>query len=370
MVQMLTQKQIDGIKEVGRHACGGGLYLAISEAGGRAYLVRLTLPTGKRTWRTLGDASRMTLTVARREVALAAGRAEEAKSWRTFADAAADHLAGHKTVWRSPIHRHQWEQTLDDYVLPTLGAVRVDRVTVDHVASILEKLRDRPETLRRVRGRIGAVIDSEAARLRTPLVNPADARWLPPALKMLMRKTKGAGRVEHHEAPTLSELRAVWPKLKAAPAHRLLKWVMLTACRVTEARLATWDEIDLKAGTWTIPPERMKAEREHVVPLTSEALAVIGDKPGKGLLFPTRNGKPMSIDTPRIRLQRMIGRDVTAHGVRSTFRDWALDSGQDRQLAEIQLAHSLGDVEAAYLRSSGVSRRLKMMQAWASALCG
>jgi len=248
---------------------------------------------------------------------------------------------------------------------------------VDMVSTILRRLSDKPETMRRVRGRIAALIDAEAARLTSPIINPADARWLPKAVRMAMSKTKGAGKVRHHEAPTLLELKTIWPRLgDKAPAHLLLRFLVLTAARVSEARLGSWDEIDLSDRIWTVPAHRMKAGEEHKVPLSDAAVAVLeaASARARGLhspyLFPALSGGPLALDSARQRLRRMVGRAVTAHGLRSTFRDWVLETGKDRQLAELSLAHTLSGVEAAYARSKAIELRRVLMQQWADEVHG
>lgn len=369
-----SQRDADRIKDAGRHPLGDGLYLQI-QGSARRYVVRFIDARKKRVWRTIGDAAVMQLAEARRQATDKVSAPTVVPKFRTLSAVAAEHMAEHAGLWKNPAHRQQWQSTLATYVLPELGAVPVDELTVDMVASVLRPLMadGKIETLRRVRGRIETLINAEAARLQTPIINPADKKWLSKAMVTTMSKAKGPGRVEHHEAPTIAQLQALWPRLEGSPAHLVLKWVTLTACRVTEAREAVWTEINRETRVWTVPAERMKVERPHQVPLCDEAMAVL-DLAAKGaqspLLFPGPSGGPISEDTARQRLQRLTKSKVTVHGIRSTFRDWAADTGESGELAELALAHTPDKVTAAYRRTGALEQRRPMMERWAAVVVG
>lgn len=370
ITQIMRSFEVDRIKEVGRHPIGQSLYLGVTPTA-RRYLVRFTDADGRRAWKTLGNANVMTLAEAR---ALAARAPDEAKSklmsqsqLRAFATVADEVITMNWSAWKHQAHRRQWRQTIDDYAVPVLGALNIGDIRTEDVAAVLRPLwLEKHETARRLRARIEAIIHHEFARTGELKLNPAD-------IKLQRRLLPHVRRTEprHHEAPTLIELRALWPRLQQAPAHLALKWIILTVCRTGEAEKALWSEIDEPGACWTIPLLHGKT-RSHRVPLIEPALTVLreaADRSKSEYLFPNDHGQPLAQDSLRQRLARMLGRRVTVHGIRATFRTWAEETGKDRVISEMALAHVVesGTVRA-YQRADLFEARRRLMQEWWAAL--
>jgi integrase len=304
----------------------------------------------------------------------------------TFAEAAAMLIESKRPGWRNAKHSAQWGNTLRDYVLPRIGKLHPQAVTVEHVLACLRPIwTEKPETASRVRQRVEAVLDYCAAHGWRDDANPA--RWRG-KLKALLPEPSKVKRVVHH--PALPYVRApeFYRALSERPgmAARCLEFVMLTACRSGEARGATWREFDLAAGLWTIPGERMKAGKEHVVPLPEPVLALLASLPrleGCPYVFFSPHGNALSDMALTALLRRMhaedvaaggqgwidpaTGRTITAHGLRATFRDWAgEESHHPREVIEHALAHRLKDkAEAAYARGTLMEKRRRLMSDWA-----
>ncbi len=283
----------------------------------------------------------------------------------TFKQAAKDHIAVHEKGWRSAKHSKEWVDTLATYVHPTIGALPVGAINVDLVLQVLRPIWERiPDTAGRVRGRIEMVLDACAARGLREETNPA--RWS--VLKHLLPKPSKVKPKEHHDALPFEQVGAFMAELRKldGPAPRALEFAVLTAARAGEVRLATWEEV--KGDTWVIPASRMKAGKEHRVPLCARALEILEDMPrtSSELIFPGHGG-PAGL---RRVLERM-GVDTTVHGFRSTFRDWCgARSNFPREVAEMALAHRIGNAtEQAYLRDDLFAKRRRMMDAWC-AFCG
>jgi integrase len=298
-----------------------------------------------------------------------------AKPLATFAQVAEMYLTAHAPSWRSETHRRQWRQTLDDYVLPALGKKGVAAIAVGDVMGIVEPLwHSKPETASRVRGRIESLLDYATARGWRKGDNPA--RWRGHLANLLPARAKVAA-VEHHPAMPWQNVAAYLTELtkRSGTAAQALAFAVLTAARSGEARGATWDEMDLTAAIWTIPPSRMKAAREHRVPLADAALAVLreaanlrqSDDPA-ALVFPGASGsKPLS----DVALAKQVPSGATVHGFRSAFRTWAGETtSYPREVIEMALAHRTGDaVEQAYARGDLFQRRKRLMEEWAT-YCG
>jgi integrase len=342
----LTVKQIAELSAIGRHRVSEGLYLRVT-AHGRYWDARITVD-GKRSWKAIGDAATMSVVIARK---LAGAQAEKVPTnrSRTVGVVWAEYIERHCDSWKSAIHLRQWNQSGDDYVLPIIGERRIDELRPEHIANVLTDLwKTKHETARRIRGRLQLVIDYEFARLGLMLANPADLRFIKPLMPRVRQSE------DHHAAPTMNELRKLYQALGEDVSHRCLRWVILTACRTTEARLARSSEV--KDGVWTVPASRMKAGREF------KTLAPwVPDE--KGLLFAI-NGEALSLNGMRgILVKRNL--PFTVHGIRSTFSDWATQKGYDSRLIEAQLAHSDKDkVRAAYQRSDLLEQRVVLMQHW------
>jgi integrase len=296
----------------------------------------------------------------------------------TFRAVTNAYLAAHEAGWRNPKHRAQWRATLKTYVFPHFGELPVADVNTGHVMAALEPIwREKAETASRLRGRIEAVLDYAAARGWRTGENPA--RWRGHIANLLPRRSKIA-RVEHHAALPWQDISAFLIDLRSRDGlgARALEFAILTAARTGEVLGARWSEINLDEAVWTVPAKRMKAGQEHRVPLSDAALAIVrallplrpaDDAEGKAFVFPgARRSRPLSGMAMLMLLRRMGRADLTAHGFRSTFRDWAAEcTGYAREVAEAALAHTLRDkVEAAYRRGDLFEKRRRLMDDWAA----
>ena len=375
----------------GFYGDGQGLNLRVDPTGSRRWVQRLVIRSKPRTL-GLGGYPLVSLKEAR-EKALANRRqaraggdplAEKrrARTTPTFAQAAAKVIELHRPSWSSTRSAAQWESSLRDYALPHIDSKPVDLVTTADVMGILQPIwSDKPETARRVRQRISTVMKwviSQGYRLDNP-AGEAIGAALP----------KQNGIKIHHRAlphPEVAKAIAAIQASDAYPATKLcFEFIVLTACRSGEVRLATWNEINLDAATWTIPPERMKAKREHRVPLSNHALEILleaqrlssnqeGTNGEEGtntpaLVFPSLTGRPLS-DNTISKLLRDLKVPAVPHGFRSSFRDWAAEcTNAPREVMEAALAHIIKDkAEAAYARSDLFDRRRRLMNQWADYL--
>jgi integrase len=288
----------------------------------------------------------------------------------TFATAAQGYIRSQGPGWRNAKHAGQWTSTLATYVFPIFGHLPVRSIDTELVLKALEPIwTEKPETASRVRGRIESVLDWAKARKMRDGENPA--RWRGHLDKLLPKRSK-VRRVEHHAALPFSALPEFIARLNAQEgvAARALAFAILTAARTGETIGAKWDEIELAAKVWTVPASRMKAGKEHRVPLTPAALAILeqaADRRENDYLFPGSRGAGLSNMSFLMLLRRMGRGDLTAHGFRSSFRDWAAErTSFPREVAEAALAHTLPDkVEAAYRRSDLFDKRRRLMEAWA-----
>lgn len=387
----LSARTVSALKEPGRHADGGGLYLSISPDGSRRrwiFLFRWREPgqTGAGKLREMGlgsanPSSANSVSLARaRELATAArahlaeGRnplvmrqAEPEKKVPTFSEMAEEVIVSLETGWRNPKHRAQWRTTLTQYCEP-IRSVPVDQVATDHVLGILKPIWTKiPETASRLRGRIEKVLDAARAKGLRTAENPA--RWrghLDHLLPKQQKLTRG-----HHKALPYPELPAFMVRLResGSVSALCLEFTILTAARSGEAMGACWSEFDLERGIWTVPKERMKAGREHRVPLTvrtREILAGLSEARRSELVFPgTKPARPLSNMALEMLMRRMKV-DATVHGFRSAFRDWAAEqTSAPREVAEAALAHTNKDkVEAAYFRTDLFEKRRALMDQW------
>jgi integrase len=300
----------------------------------------------------------------------AAARLERAKVM-TFRQCADAYIRAQSPGWRNPKHAKQWPSTLASYVYPVFGDLPVQAVDVGLVMRVLEPIwTEKPETASRVRGRIESVLDWATARGHRTGENPA--RWRGHLDNLLPRRSK-VSPVEHHAALPYAELPGFMAELRRQPgvAARALEFSVLTAARTGEVIGATWSEIDLKGRLWTIPGERMKAGREHRVPLTDRALAIVEEvlelREGDFVFPGGRAGRPLSGMAFLMLLRRMGRGELTAHGFRSTFADWHAErTGFPAEVREMALAHVVGDkVEAAYRRGDLFQKRRQLAAAWA-----
>jgi len=377
-INRLNARAVATITKSGRHADGGGLYLSISPNGGRRW-VFLYRWHGKPTEIGFGSARDVTLARARELAGQARGKlaeginpkdARRSSVGATFGECADRLIEAMRPAWRNGKHAAQWEMTLRDYAAP-LRRLPVDKITTDDVLLVLKLLwNDKPETASRLRGRIERVLDAAKAQGLRNGENPA--RWrghLDQLLPKRQRLTRG-----HHAAMSYAEVPAFMSALQArqATAALALEFAILTAARSGEVLGARWDEFDLDRAVWTIPGTRMKAGREHRVPLLRRALKIpkaMHEARSGDFVFPGHKpGRPLSAMALEMVLRRMKIEDATVHGFRSAFRDWAAEcTNFPNEVCEAALAHVIENkVEAAYRRGDLFDKRRKLMEAWAA----
>lgn len=312
--------------------------------------------------------------IEERDRARAATRLEAARAV-TFRDAAERYIAAHRAGWKNAKHAAQWTATLDAYTFGVLGSLPVAAVDVGLVLKVLEPIwTAKPETAARVRGRIEAILDWATARGLRVGENPA--RWRGHLDKLLPARAKVA-RVKHHAALPYADLPAFMVALRsvAGIAARALEFAILTAARTGEVIGARWSEVDLDAALWTVPADRMKAGREHRVALAGRALEILRDAAAHqqgDFIFPGAKPKqPLSNMALLAVLKRMGRTDLTTHGFRSTFKDWASEqTAFPGEVTEMALAHVVTDkVEAAYRRGDLLQKRRDLAATW-SGYCG
>jgi integrase len=377
-INRLNARAVATLTENGRHADGGGLYLSISPNGGRRW-VFLYRWHGKPTEIGFGSARDVKLARARELAKDARGRLAEGinpKQARrplegaTFGECADRLIAAMRPSWRSSKHAAQWETSLREHAAP-LRRLPVHAIMTDDVLSVLKPLwNEKQETASRLRGRIERVLDAAKAQGLRCGENPA--RWrghLDQLLPQRQRLARG-----HHAAMGHDKVPAFVGDLQsregtAAPA---LEFTILKAARMGEVLGARWDEFDLERAVWTVPAHRMKGGREHRVPLSARAIAIVKSlrhaDGGEFVFAGHKPGKPLSGEALRMVLRRMKVHGVTVHGFRSAFRDWAAEcTGFSNEVCEAALAHVIENkTEAAYRRSDLFEKRRKLMEAWAS----
>jgi integrase len=384
----LSALEVGRLSKVGNHAVGGvaGLYLYINDKGARSWVLR-TMVGDKRRHMGLGgfpdvplaqakekarkardDISNGVDPIVQRKVALSALRAQQATE-KTFKEAAQGYLDAHSESWKNPKHAAQWANTLETYAYPIMKNLLVRDVAQEHVLAVLEPIwKTKNETASRLRGRIESVLDWSTVRKYRSGENPA--RWKG-HLDMLLPAPSKVQKVTHHKALPITEMSTFMAALrqKEGLAARALEFTILCASRSGEVRGATWTEIDLENAIWTIPADRMKAGKEHRVPLSDAALQVLNNLPkfkDNPLVFPAPRGGEMS-DMTMTAVMRRMEVNAVPHGFRSTFRDWAGErTNYSREVAEQALAHAIGNqVEAAYRRGDALEKRRQMMKDWA-----
>ena len=363
----------------GRHGDGRGLFLYVKPTGARSWVLRYQVQ-GRRHDLGLGAYPDVTLAMARekateaRRMILAGddpiSKRRQAQP-KTFKDAALELIENKRSGWKNAKHAAQWTSTLEAYVFPTLGNMQVTKIaTADVVGALKPIWSQKPETANRVRQRIEAVLDYASALGIREGDNPA--RWRGHLDNLLPNPTK-VRAVKHHPALPHSDIPDFMSALstRKGVSARALTFTILTAVRSGETRGMTWAEVDLDNGVWTIPAQRMKAAKEHRVPLTLTAIAQLGERGADtDLVFgsETKTGKPISDMSMTALLRRMEYNGITVHGFRSTFRDWAGETTSfPREVIEAALAHGIKDkAEAAYARSDLFDKRRDLMQASAN----
>lgn len=373
----LSATQATKIRTPGRHSDGGGLYLFVDQHGRRRWIF-MYARNGKRTELGLGGGRDLSLANARveatklREVLAGGGdpKSERAKNDRipTFGECADAYVEVMKPSWRNAKHAAQWTMTLTKYANSVRGK-QVDEIGTQDVLDVLQSLWKRtPETAERLRGRIENVLDAAKAKGHRSGDNPA--RWrghLDQLLPKRQRLSRG-----HHAALAYDTVPDFMASLRgrSAVAARALEFTVLTAARSGEVLGAMWNEIDLDKKVWAIPPTRMKAGREHRVPLSPRAMEIVDAMRKLGTesyVFPgPKPKKPLSSMAMAMLLRRMKA-EITVHGFRSTFRDWASETtGFPHEVCEMALAHTIGNkAEAAYRRGDLFDKRRNLMEAWA-----
>lgn len=395
---MLTELKIKNAKE-GYFLDGDGLYLQVSKSGAKSWIYRYQL-NGRRREMGLGSLADVSAKDARRRAAearsmvldkidpvehrkqqaiVAAEIASKAKAGAvTFKDAAIEYIKDNRGGWKNAKHAAQWENTLATYAYPVIGEKPVGEVDTDLVLEVLKPIwGTRTETAKRLRGRIERVLSfAKVKKYRDGEYNPAAWRG---HLAVVLPSPSSVRPHKHHPALPYDEMSEFMGKLRGHEGVSVLclEFVILTACRSGEALKAKWDEVDMEKGVWVIGASRMKARKEHRVPLSAAALAVL-EKAKKmrhtDYVFPgVRSGKPMSDMSLTMLLRRLqessnTRAKITVHGFRSAFRDWAAEvTHYPGEMAEMALAHVVGNkVEAAYRRGDMFEKRREMMADWAA----
>ena len=374
----LSAARVRTEKRVGRHADGNGLYLVVEPSGNKRWIQRLTI-RGRRTDLGLGGWPLVSLAEAReraienRKTARSGGDPLAEKrnaSVPTFSEAADRVIALNAPTWRHPKTEVQWRSSLKTYAYPYLADVPVDEIDgADVLAALAPIWTAKPETARRVRRRVSAIIKwAVASGYRYD--NPAGD-----ALSQVLPKTPKVGRhfKAIHYLAVPEALKSIRSSRSLAASRLCLTFQVLTASRPGEARNAQWSEVDVGSRTWTIPSERMKADREHRVPLSERVMEILAEArnldDGSGLVFPSRSGRPLSDMTHR-KLLMTLGIDCVPHGFRSSFRDWAAEqTDAPHAVMEAALAHTVPNAtEAAYFRSDLFDKRRELMSQWAEYL--
>ena len=389
-IHRLSVVKVTSLKRPGYYADGGSLYLRVAPGGSKGWIFRFTI-AGRTRDAGLGAFPTVSLIKAREQAAecrrLVADGADPidarkkdreaariaAEKAITFEQCAKAFMASHEAGWRSDIHRRQWRNSLAAHVYPVIGTLPVQAVDTTLVLKVLESAwKEKPETASRVRQRIERVLNWAKVRGYREGENPAVWRG---HLDQLLPPKRKVRQVAHHAAMPYSEISTLMEKLRADTTlgARALEFLILTATRTSEALGALWDEVDLEQQMWTIPARRMKAGREHRVPLSARAIAILNEMAEirhNEFVFPgAKQGRPLTRNVLLRLLQRLsdVGPVPTPHGFRSSFQEWAAEATNfPREAAELALAHAVGDsVERAYQRGDLLEKRRKLMDAWA-----
>ncbi|WP_369051144.1 tyrosine-type recombinase/integrase [Burkholderia gladioli] len=382
---------VSRLKEPGTYPVGkvAGLYLQVASPTARSWILRVKIgdrrreiglgpypAVGLKDAHAKAQAERDKIKagidpVLERKAAESALRAAQA-SEITFAEAARQFIASRSHGWKNAKHGDQWRNTIAEYAEPILGKMLVRHITREHVLRVLDPIwTEKTETASRLRGRIENVLDWARVKGYRDGENPALWRG---NLDHLLAKPSAIAKVRHHPALPYQDMGSFMERLRAIDAigARCLEFAILTAARSGEARGARWSEIDLDAGVWRVPPERMKLKKEHRVPLAPDVVTLLKTLPRRdpgdpeALVFPSPRGKLLS-DMAMLMMVRRLSVPATPHGFRSTFRDWAGEcTGHPRELIEVALAHIPGDQsEMAYWRGDALERRRQLMADWA-----
>jgi integrase len=386
---LLTAARVKSLKTPGDHLDGRGLYLQVRNESSKSWVLKFSLRKKAREM-GLGSAFDFSLAEARerrdalrkliaqgvdpieqRKADDAAKARERAKSI-TFEEACARYIAANRKGWKNIKHAGQWETTLKTYAYPLIGRLPVQAIDVDLVMKVLDPIwSTKAETASRVRGRIETVIDGCKARGEYIGENPA--RWRG-HLETLLPKRSKTSKVKNHPALPYGDLPGFMQELRTRDsiAASALEFQILTAVRPGNALAARWSEIDRTAAVWTIAAENMKGNREHKVPLSAAALAVLDRMEkirngGDYIFYSPGSGRALRDAATGAVIDRMGRDDIVPHGFRSTFRDWAAERGYPDAVAEAALAHSVSDaVIAAYKRTTFFELRKQLLNDWAT----
>lgn len=387
-INQLSARSVATIKDPGLHCDGNGLYLRVGASGSRSWIFRYMVKGRSRSMGLgpalvvpLADARDLALGLRRqvlrgidpleaKQQEIAKAQVEVAKTV-TFKECAEGYIAAHRAGWSNDKHAAQWSSTLATYAFPEVGDRSVAAVDTAAIMKILDPIwSSKTETANRVRNRIECVLDWAAAKGLRDGANPARMKG---HLDNLLPPRRRVSKVRHHPALPYSEAASFLSELrtKGGMAALALEFCILTCARTGEAIAAQWSEIDFEKKLWTVPAERMKTRRPHRVPLSDEALRLLRhlEKAKAGpFVFPgAKSNRTISNMSMLAVLRRMERRDITVHGFRSTFRDWAAETTEfPNELVEMALSHTVGNqVEAAYRRGDMLERRQKLMDEWA-----
>ncbi|CAI8880367.1 tyrosine-type recombinase/integrase [Burkholderia ambifaria] len=386
-INKLTPLAVTKTIKPGLYADGGGLYLQITTAGVKSWLFRY-MRNGKARGMGLGPVHTIGLADARARALdcrrqlldgidpIDSRNAERAAQGIaqtnavTFQHCAEKYIEAHRASWKNAKHADQWTNTLTTYAYPIFESLAVSAIDTALVMKVLEPIwTTKTETASRVRGRIESILGWATVHGYRVGENPARLKG---HLDKLLPKRSRVQKVEHHPALPYADLPDFMNELRAAEgtAARALEFLILTATRTNETIGATWQEFDLDEGVWIVPAERMKMRKEHRIPLSARAIALVKaqQKLKRGdYVFPgARDKKPLSNMAMLQLLERMKRTDITVHGFRSTFRDWAGETTHyPREVCEAALAHGIKDkAEAAYARGDLFAKRAALMQDW------
>ena len=391
MAVLNSAKSVEAIKEVGYHNCAQGLYLQVSKQGTKSWLYRYTSPLTK-TRREMGLGSfnfvslaqaRQYATDGKRLVINGEDPIEERKKEQikiqlkqarnlTFKEIAEACIAAKAPEWKNAKHSQQWNNSLEAYAFPILGELPISDVTTDLILKALEPIWiTKAETASRVRQRIETIWDYGKARNYVSGENPARLRG---HLDKILSKTVKVKRVRHFPALPYEEIGIFLQELRQRKGYSALalEFLILTAARTSEIIGAKWAEIDLEKKVWTLPADRMKVGKEHRVPLCSRAIEILTNitsnrNPEEHVFSGWKQNTGLSNNALLALLKKMGRSDITAHGFRSTFRDWAAEEAHTfaNETIELALAHTIKNkAEAAYRRGDQLERRRELMAAW------
>lgn len=389
-LQKLTALKVKNTAKAGLYCDGGGLYLRVATGGSKQWCYRYMMDS-KPHFMGLGSVNTLSLAEAREKArdcrklilngqdpiqtmgrnARKVQRIESAAGSISFDECAKQYIEAHRSGWRNPKHVNQWGNTLQAYAFPVFGKLSVSQLDTNHVLKAIQPIwSTKPETANRVRGRVELILDWAKVRGFRAGENPA--RWKGHLDKLLPPRSK-VSKVKHHEALPYAQIPSFMRKLRTevGVSPKALEFVILTACRVSEAVKAEWPEIDFKAKIWVIPSSRTKSGREHRVPLTDSAIKILKaqQKEATGeFIFPGWTAGSSLTDAACLRLLDKMGYgEYTTHGFRSSFKDWAAELTQfPEDLSEAALAHVIKDkTQKAYQRGDMLQRRAEMMEAWA-----